>query len=805
MTINTAELTEAVDTECADEPTAACNHPPSALDFLPPAGILARLPDVSGWSDLTRSSRHAYRKGAIRILDWLMRFEGDGWQARWEAANGNATVWIDQLVAQDPRAASTSRTELVGGLRFLLFLRVFRPSYGFFHSYRASQFYDCAQRSLNPDMFARLDRLGHTLGMPDQQIIDGKRTLVRIMLHTGTALDEITEDDFIELRDYYHLNRSEFIPHGASQAWDLLGAAGILKSTGTLFAAVRRQGQLPTAALVDSYRLRCKPMRDVLVRYLDRRRPGMDYSTFRGLVTTLVKLFWADIEHHHPAINSLHLPPEVAEAGKQRVQTVTERDGSTHPRRGHLAILVRVRAFYLDIQEWALEDASWAEWAVPCPVRRGDTDGMVKQRKSTTAAMHQRVRERLPHLERIVDAADEYRRGTSELRVLATDSEIGDTFTHAGVCYRRLAPNTRQAGRNSNRGAIPLRRLDNGEELDITKDEDDAFWSWAITETLRHTGIRLEELLEITQLALVQYQLPDTGEIVPLLQIVPSKNAEERLLLVSPELASVLATIITRVRKQNNGIIPAISRYDPYERTDGPALPHLFQRRNRWSWRTTVIGLQTVYVLLQSAVDQAGITDNAGEPLRYTPHDFRRMFATEAVTGGLPVHIAAKLLGHATLTTTQHYLAIFQDEVVRAYRSFLDRRRSVRPEAEYREPTEHEWAEFHQHFHERKLELGTCGRPYGTPCQHEHACIRCPMLRVDPKQRARLTEIIRNLNERITEAQMNGWLGEVQGLQTSRDAAAKKLASLDRALARGKQTSGPPNLGIPTITTTSRT
>ena len=451
------------------------------------------------------------------------------------------------------------------------------------------------------------------------------------------------------------------------------------------------------------------------------------------------------------------------------------------------------------------EDASWAEWAVPCPVRRGDTDGMVKQRKSTTAAMHQRVRERLPHLERIVDAADEYRRGTSELRVLATDSEIGDTFTHAGVCYRRLAPNTRQAGRNSNRGAIPLRRLDNGEELDITKDEDDAFWSWAIIETLRHTGIRLEELLEITQLALDQYQLPDTGEIVPLLQIVPSKNAEERLLLVSPELASVLATIITRVRKQNNGIIPAISRYDPYERTDGPALPHLFQRRNRWSWRTTVIGLQTVYVLLQSAVDQAGITDNAGEPLRYTPHDFRRMFATEAVTGGLPVHIAAKLLGHATLTTTQHYLAIFQDEVVRAYRSFLDRRRSVRPEAEYREPTEHEWAEFHQHFHERKLELGTCGRPYGTPCQHEHACIRCPMLRVDPKQRARLTEIIRNLNERITEAQMNGWLGEVQGLQTSRDAAAKKLASLDRALARGKQTSGPPNLGIPTITTTSRT
>ncbi|MDO0929843.1 hypothetical protein QQY24_32540 [Streptomyces sp. TG1A-8] len=59
-------------------------------------------------------------------------------------------------------------------------------------------------------------------------------------------------------------------------------------------------------------------------------------------------------------------------------------------------MLVQVRAFYLDIQEWALEDPTWAPHAVPSPVRRGDTDGMNKHRRSTTAKMHQRVRERLP-------------------------------------------------------------------------------------------------------------------------------------------------------------------------------------------------------------------------------------------------------------------------------------------------------------------------------------------------------------------------------------------------------------------------
>ena len=34
--------------------------------------------------------------------------------------------------------------------------------------------------------------------------------------------------------------------------------------------------------------------------------------------------------------------------------------------------------------------------------------------------------------------------------------------------------------------------------------------------------------------------------------------------------------------------------------------------------------------------------------------------------------------------------------------------------------------EFEEHFDKRKVELGSCARPYGTPCQHEHACIRCP-------------------------------------------------------------------------------
>jgi hypothetical protein len=69
------------------------------------------------------------------------------------------------------------------------------------------------------------------------------------------------------------------------------------------------------------------------------------------------------------------------------------------------------------------------------------------------------------------------------------------------------------------------------------------------------------------------------------------------------------------------------------------------------------------------------------------------------------------------------------------------------------------------------------------------------MLRVDPQQRRRLEEIIRNLGDRSEEACVNGWLGEVQGLQISLEAARNKLASLDR-LTRNR---APVALGMPII------
>lgn len=84
------------------------------------------------------------------------------------------------------------------------------------------------------------------------------------------------------------------------------------------------------------------------------------------------------------------------------------------------------------------------------------------------------------------------------------------------------------------------------------------------------------------------------------------------------------------------------------------------------------------------------------------------------------------------------------------------------------------------------------------PAKFREACIRCPSLRLDPVARPRLVQIIANLKDRVQEARMNGWLGEMQGLQVSLDAAVAKLAGVDRI--RNRPQPGPIILGTPVIT-----
>jgi hypothetical protein len=206
-------------------------------------------------------------------------------------------------------------------------------------------------------------------------------------------------------------------------------------------------------------------------------------------------------------------------------------------------------------------------------------------------------------------------------------------------------------------------------------------------------------------------------------------------------------------------------------------MPLLFQRRLRSEDRP--VTAQAIRELLNIALDKSSLTGAAGQPLRFAPHDFRRMLITDAIMHGMPPHIAQLVAGHRDISTTMGYKAVYPEEVISGHRAFIARRRALRPSTEYRTPTDAEWEEFLGHFERRKLALGDCGRAYGTSCIHEHSCIRCPMLRVDPAQRQRLRDIRAGLIARIAEAEREGWTGEAEGLKVSLAAADARLAEAD--------------------------
>lgn len=774
--------------------------------------ILDLFPSLPNWPDETNYANWGYHRqrrlmldGARATLQWLATHPGDGWQARWVASGADRdTDWASTVPALAGAPGWMPRAEVVSGLSSVLLTRVVAPSYDFLATYRSTKLFPYVQRVFRPDVFDRIKAAAIERGIGGRALTGVLNVVCKLVLHTGRDVDQLTANDLLAYRAWaFHRGAAQKSADFLSLAWILLRGIADLGEHHTLKDAVR-YGQRPTAELVDAHRIQCKPVRDMLVRYCEERRPAVDYGTLVGLVRTLAGTFWADIERHEPGIDTLRLPPEVAAAWKQRLRVVVKRDGTTRPRKDYRGVLVSVRGFYLDLQEWALEDPSWAPWAVPSPVSKAETAGHMKARRKTEAEMHQRVRDRLPRLPVLVDTAERHKAEQAALLAAATPIPFGQTFTHVGREYRRVTPNAYGTAHyywGDSSAPVMVEDIATGEQTNVTDSEDEAFWAWAVIEVLRHTGVRIEELLEITHLALVSYKLPDTGEVVPMLQIVPSKADRERVLLIGPELASVLASMVTRLRQQNNGTIPLTPRYDKTERVTGSPLPHLFQRRKGWQW--AVPAPNTVQQLLNRTLERTGLRDAAGQPLHFTPHDFRRLMATEAVSNGLPVHIVARLLGHQNINTVQAYMAVFDEDLVRSYRAFLDRRRAVRPEAEYREPTEEEWREFQAHFHARKLELGECGRAYGSSCHHEFSCIRCPSLRLDLSARRRLIEIIANLKDRIQEAKANNWLGEVEGLQHSLNAAAQKLVSLDRL--RDRQPTLPPGaIGLPIITESPR-
>jgi hypothetical protein len=268
---------------------------------------------------------------------------------------------------------------------------------------------------MDPDGFARLDQLpqaGHAGSRLDARIA-ATRAATLLALKGGTIV-EITVGDCVELVD---TPRRMHVRGGQKKVvfYLRLHALGIFLDDAphTIRAFGLAAGRLTIEELVDRYPLQSMPIRNLIVEYLRERQPSLDFaSPRRGLPHPGRSVLGPD-RHHHPGIDTLHLPPDTARAWKEWVavkrRTTTNAAGERvevcSRRLNAKEELLRVRVFYPDIAQWATEDpARWAAWAVRCPMSDAEIN-RAKERAHRKSRMDQRTRERLPVLPALVHTA----------------------------------------------------------------------------------------------------------------------------------------------------------------------------------------------------------------------------------------------------------------------------------------------------------------------------------------------------------------------------------------------------------------
>ncbi len=658
---------------------------------------------------MTGSGRRA---GVRLLLAWLASLPGVTWQQRWDASGCEAaggswrsvpTTWF---AAQ--HCSPGAQEAALGALPLLIGPDTIRPGLGWLERAAGrSRLLVPAMTARDRDGFAAIDAVCARAGLSVPEVTQVRFRVAILMAASGGAVAEITTtalQSLVELEV-----GAGHRTGGAAACYRVLHDVGAFgPGAPTRLASLTANRQLTCAELVDRAGVAPGPIRDLLVDYLRERQPALDYTSLASLAYNLVTLFWSDIETHHREVTTLALPRAVADAWKQRLRTTRRPGAAGAPtaRVNYRECLTPVRAFYLDLAHWAVEDARWAPFVAPSPVGEEEINRRKSQRQRKSR-IDSRTRERLPALPALAAEVARHRAHTHDLLHVATAAAPGTAIVDGD---RHL---TRQAPPRGAPGRVWARDLGTGRLHDLTREADHAFWVWALVEVLRATGIRIEELSELNHHSLIEYPLPTTSEVIPLLQILPSKTDAERLLVVSPTLADVLAAVITRV-SDTTGRVPPVSAYDKRERVWSPPTPLLFQHRVGAEHRA--LGTTLLRKLLTEAITRTGLTDSTGRALRYTPHDFRRIFITDAILNGLPPHIAQVIAGHRHIDTTMGYKAVYPEETITAHLAFLARRRQLRPTEEYRTPTDEEWTAF----------LGPLRTPQGRR-RHLHPRLRNPL------------------------------------------------------------------------------
>jgi hypothetical protein len=525
----------------------------------------------AAWEQRSAESARKRSTATRLLLHDLAGFTGDTWQQRWAAAGLGAG--IDGLRQFTAGMTANGAQQRRWGLRALFCLRVVRPSLIALFATPLIGYCDVFQVAQKDPLLDEFIDYVDDNAETDHDRLEARTDIPAALTAFGISMDALTPEALLHYAQEYRrtprAGGARPHPHryGASAAWRHLRRMGIFgDDVPDTVRHCTMIGRRSVPELVRRYPLRNKKVEQLLITYLEQRAVTLDYSSLVTLSHHLADLFWSNIEQINPEQADLRL--HQATYARWKAMIALTKDG--RPRRDVATVLMSVRGFYLDLQHWAHgEPERWAYWAVPCPIRQIDVRRRsLTETRRASERVAERTRQRQPLLGLLMSHVDERHQHATDLLAAALAVAPGEEFSHTGRRYQRTTTNyDRRLERVTGVSPARIRDLSTDEILNTADYEERTFWEWAVISTLRHSGVRVEELAELTHLSVRQYQRPN-GEVVPLLVVAPSKTDRERVIPMSTELFATIAAIIRRHLREND-TIPAVKRFDPHEQLWG--------------------------------------------------------------------------------------------------------------------------------------------------------------------------------------------------------------------------------------------
>ena len=152
--------------------------------------------------------------------------------------------------------------------------------------------------------------------------------------------------------------------------------------------------------------------------------------------------------------------------------------------------------------------------------------------------------------------------------------------------------------------------------------------------------------------------------------------------------------------------------------------------RPRTSTAATPLSSSTYRLALYRWLARCDIRDEHGQPVHFTPHQWRHTLGTRLINRDVPQEVVRRILDHDSPQMTAHYARLHDTTVRRhweAARKVDIQRRRPSSSTPPGRSAEAAWAKQRLGRATQALPNGFCGLPVQKTCPHANACLTCPM------------------------------------------------------------------------------